>query len=205
MPRLIHSQKQILLRIVVVGPGVGGKTTFLKYIEKVFPELRLVELATSGDRTYGGDFMPLDLGADPIDGYDVRLSMASVPGQIQYRPARGDILKNADVVIFVADLHPLRQDANRYAMEDLRTLLVEQGRDPATVPVVFIGNKSDLAGAVDLEEVDRLLNAGGAPIGAAIAVEGVGVFEGLKQAVGIALVIGRRYIAELSPPQAAHA
>ena len=203
MPKLIRGQKQILLRIVYVGPGVGGKTTNLKYMEKVFPELRLVELATVGDRTFGGDFMPLVLGAEPIDGYEAQVSLASVPGQLIHRPARADVLRNADVVVFVADLHPLRVDANRYALEDLRALLVEQRRDPAKVPIVFQGNKSDLPDAVGLEDIDALLNPGGAPMCASIAVDGVGVFETLRVAIGLAFAVGREYIAEVTPPQAA--
>jgi signal recognition particle receptor subunit beta len=194
MPNLIPSRKQISVRIVYVGPGVGGKTTNLRYIREQFREFRMAELATEGDRTMGGDFLPVALGAELIDGWEPKVSLSSVPGQIQYAESRASVLKNADVVVFVADSNPLRMDANLYALDDVRALLEAEGRDPTQVQVVFQYNKCDLPGAVEPAALDAKLNPGGAPAIAAVAVEGVGVFETLREALGLALEEARRYL-----------
>jgi signal recognition particle receptor subunit beta len=194
MPNLIPSRKQISVRIVYVGPGVGGKTTNLRYIREQFREFRMAELATEGDRTMGGDFLPVALGAELIDGWEPKVSLSSVPGQIQYAESRASVLKNADVVVFVADSNPLRMDANLYALDDVRALLEAEGRDPTQVQVVFQYNKCDLPGAVEPAALDAKLKPGGAPAIAAVAVEGVGVFETLREALGLALEEARRYL-----------
>lgn len=203
MPSLIPSRKQIAVRIVYVGPGVGGKTTNLRQIRAQFPEFRMVELDTEAERTIGGDFLPLHVGAEPINGWQVKVSLSSVPGQIQYAESRASVLKNADVVVFVADSHPLRFDANVYALDDVRALLTAEGRDPRVVRIVFQYNKSDLPDAVVAHELDARLNAGGAPAVAAVAVEGIGVFETLGEALLLAMEEARRYLAEAMPPTAA--
>lgn len=203
MPNLIASRKQIAVRIVYVGPGVGGKTTNLRHVAAHFPEYRMAELATEGERTLGGDFLPVALGAEPIDGWTLKVSLSSVPGQIQYAESRASVLKAADVVVFVADSDPLRMDANRYALDDVARLLEGQGRDPAETRVVFQYNKRDLADAVSLAELDVGLNPAGAPAVAAVAVDGIGVFETLHEALRLAMEEARRYLAEALPPRAA--
>lgn len=205
MPNLIPSRKQIAVRIVYVGPGVGGKTTNLRQIRQQFPEYRMAELATEGERTVGGDFLPVALGAERIDGWELKVSLSSVPGQIQYAESRASVLKNADVVVFVADSHPLRLDANLYALDDVRALLQAEGVDPAQVPVVFQYNKSDLPGAIPPHELDARLNPGGAPAVAAVAIDGIGVFETLREALQLAVGEARRYLAQALPPRAATA
>ena len=206
MPNLIPSRRQISVRIVYVGPGVGGKTTNLRQIRQQFSEFRMAELATAGERTMGGDFLPVALGAERIDGWELKVSLSSVPGQIQYAESRASVLKNADVIVFVADSNPLRKDANRYALDDVRALLEAEGRDPARTRVVFQYNKSDLPDAVPAEELDRLLNAGRAPsVEDAVAVDGVGVFETLREAVALAREEAGRYLAQAMPPGAATA
>jgi signal recognition particle receptor subunit beta len=203
MPNLIAARKQIALRIVYVGPGVGGKTTNLRSIRAQFHEFRMAELATEGERTVGGDFLPVALGAESIDGWELKISLSSVPGQIQYADSRASVLKNADVLVFVADTHPLRWDANRYALDDIRRLLEAEGRDPSAVNTVFQYNKTDLPDGIDARVLDSEMNIGGAPTIAAVAIGGVGVFETLCEALRLAVQEARRYLAEALPPPAA--
>jgi signal recognition particle receptor subunit beta len=203
MPNLIAARKQIALRIVYVGPGVGGKTTNLRSIRAQFHEFRMAELATEGERTVGGDFLPVALGAESIDGWELKISLSSVPGQIQYADSRASVLKNADVLVFVADTHPLRWDANRYALDDIRRLLEAEGRDPSAVNTVFQYNKTDLPDGIDARVLDSEMNIGGAPTIAAVAIGGVGVFETLGEALRLAVQEARRYLAEALPPPAA--
>lgn len=205
MPSLIPSRKQIGVRIVYVGPGVGGKTTNLRQIRGQFPEGRMIELDTEAERTIGGDFLPIQVGAEPINGWQVKVSLSSVPGQIQYADSRASVLKNADVVVFVADCHPHRLEANRYALDDVRGLLAAEGRDPRSVLIVFQYNKTDLPDALEPKELDAVLNLGGAPAVPAVAVEGIGVFETWGEALMLAMEEARRYLAEATPPTAATA
>ena len=68
--------KEILLKIVYYGPGLGGKTTTLQYIHRtVQPEHRgkMVSLATAVDRTLYFDFLPIRL--PKIGDYILRLQM----------------------------------------------------------------------------------------------------------------------------------
>lgn len=203
MPNLISSRKQISVRIVYVGPGVGGKTTNLRRIREQFPDFRMTELETEGERTMGGDFLPVALGAEPIDGWELKVSLSSVPGQIQYAESRASVLKNADVVVFVADSSRLRMDANLYALDDVRALLEAEGRDPAHVRMVLQYNKADLPDAVPAEELDRRFNPGGAPSVEAVALEAIGVFETLREALALAREEAGRYLAQAMPPRAA--
>jgi signal recognition particle receptor subunit beta len=200
VPNLIPTRKQISVRIVYVGPGVGGKTTNLRQIHQQFPEFRMAELATEGDRTLGGDFLPVALGAESIDGWELKVSLSSVPGQIQYAESRASVLKNADVLVFVADSHPLRKDANLHAFHDVRALLEAEGRDPTQVPIVFQFNKSDLPGATSAADLQATLNQGGAPaVEGAVAKDGVGVFETLGEALTLGIEEARRYLKQALP------
>jgi signal recognition particle receptor subunit beta len=199
MPNLIVSRKQVAVRIVYVGPGVGGKTTNLRYIRRQFPEFRMTELATEGDRTLAGDFLPVVVGAEAIEGWELKVTLTSVPGQIQYSESRASVLRHADVVVFVADCHPLRTDANLYALADVCALLTVEGRDPELGRVVFQYNKTDLPGATPVGELDALLNPGGAPAIEAVALQGVGVFETLGEALRLAVEEARGYIHRVQP------
>lgn len=199
MPNLIATRNQIAIRIVYVGPGVGGKTTNLRYIREQYPEFRMVELPTEDERTLGGDFLPVAVGAEKIDGWELKVSLSSVPGQIQYAESRASVLKNADVLVFVADSHPLRVDANLYALDDVRTLLEAEGRDPEQTRIVFQYNKTDLPDATAPAELDARLNPGRAPAIEAVAMHGVGVFETLREALSLGIEEARRYLRQAIP------
>lgn len=198
MPSLVPARRQVAIRVVYVGPGVGGKTTNLRKIANEFPEYRMTELPTAGDRTMGGDFLPVAAGLPTIDGWTPKLSLSGVPGQIQYRDTRADLLKNADVVVFVADSQERRMDANLYAMEDVRSILRTQSRDADRTPLVLQYNKMDLEDALTEDEMNRQLNPGAAPWRAAVALRGIGVFETLGDALQLAVREAEAYVAATS-------
>jgi len=173
--------REITCKIVYYGPGLCGKTTNLQYIyAKTNPEARgnMIALATETDRTLFFDFLPLGLGE--IRGFKTRFHLYSVPGQVFYDASRKLILRGVDGVVFVADSHPDRLDANLESLENLRTNLAEHGYDLDTIPFVIQYNKRDLPNAVPMEELSRLLNPRKVPEFGAVAVTGEGVFETLK-------------------------
>src|SRR5207253_5389848 len=104
MPVVHHNHKQIHLKVVYYGPGLGGKTTNLKFIHAhTRPELRgkLLSLNTETERTLFFDLLPVELG--DFRGYGIRLHLCTVPGQIAYDKTRQLVLRHVDGVVFVAD------------------------------------------------------------------------------------------------------
>ncbi|GAB4388524.1 MAG: GTPase domain-containing protein [Thermodesulfovibrionales bacterium] len=186
-----YSSREINCKIVYYGPGLCGKTTNLQYIyKKMVPDRKgkLISLATETERTLFFDFLPLALG--DIKGFKVRFHLYTVPGQVFYAASRKLILKGVDGVVFVADSQLQRAEANVESLEDLGINLAEQGYDLKALPFIIQYNKRDLPNVVPVKELNAMLNGGGVPYFEAVASEGTGVFETLKE-------VGRLVIREL--------
>lgn len=57
--------REVQIKIVYYGPGRGGKTTNLEYINRTYKEqikTEMVSLKTNDDRTLFFDFLPFDVG-----------------------------------------------------------------------------------------------------------------------------------------------
>lgn len=182
MPTVSHSKKEVLLKLVYYGPGLGGKTTNLDYIHSHSrPEHRgkLISLASEAERTLFFDLLPVDLGK--FKGYSIRLHLCTVPGQVAYDRTRKLILRNVDGVVFVVDSQPAQLDANAESLANLAMNLRAQGTDPDRLPVIVQYNKRDLPGVLSTMELARVL---GVPTQVrqveASAKFGQGVFETLK-------------------------
>ena len=96
--------KEIQVKIVYYGPGRGGKTTNLEYIYKKFRNrinTEMVTVKTHGDRTLFFDFLPFDIGV--VNGYDVKIQLYTVPGQVKYNATRRLVLRGVDGIVFGAD------------------------------------------------------------------------------------------------------
>ncbi len=176
--------RELLVKLVYYGPGLGGKTTSLQHIHRSSPpETRgqLVSLATPVDRTLYFDFLPLRTRS--VRGHEVRLQLFTVPGQVYFNATRKLVLTGADGVVFVADSQPQRQDANLESLENLAGNLDEQGRQLDEVPLVFEFNKRDLPSLQPLEAMERTLNPAGRPAFPTVATTGQGVLEALDRLV----------------------
>ena len=176
-----YAAKEINCKIVYYGPGLGGKTTNLQYIyNKTAPDRKgkMISLATEADRTLFFDFLPLDLGS--IRGFTTRFHLYTVPGQVFYDASRKLILKGVDGVIFVADSQRERMEANVESIRNLESNLRDHGFDLKTVPAALQFNKRDLANAMPVDEMYRMLNYKREPTFEAVAPQGVGVFDTLK-------------------------
>lgn len=184
-----YSAREINIKLVYYGPGLGGKTTNLQWVyNKTDPESKgkMISLATETDRTLFFDFLPLDLGT--VKGFKTRFHLYTVPGQVFYDASRKLILKGADGVAFVSDSQEARMEANIESLKNLEKNLKEQGYDLKTIPYVLQFNKRDLPSAVPVEEMYRLLNYKGEPTFEAIATRGIGVFETLKAIAKLVLM-----------------
>ena len=184
MPFVNYSTREINVKIVYYGAGLSGKTTNLQYLYARAPAQargRLISLATETERTLFFDFLPMNLGS--LGGFQVRFHLYTVPGQVFYEASRKLILKGADGIVFVADSHPLRLDANGESFDDLRRNLKELGLALPPLPAVIQYNKRDLPDALPVREIRRglAIETLSLPEFEAVATKGTGVFETLKE------------------------
>jgi signal recognition particle receptor subunit beta len=174
--------REINCKIVYYGPGLGGKTTNLQVVFDKTAEKqkgKMISLATETDRTLFFDFLPLDLGT--VRGFKTRFHLYTVPGQVFYDASRKLILRGVDGVVFVADSQEERMDANVEALENLHDNLKEHGYDFNKIPYVLQLNKRDLPTAMPVDALKKDLIKKGEPVFEAVAFQGVGVFETLKE------------------------
>lgn len=182
MPFINYVTKEINFKLVYYGPGLGGKTTNLKYIYSKLDSQtkgRLITLATEVDRTLFFDFLPVDLGT--IRNFRARFHLYTVPGQVFYDASRWLILRGVDGIVFVADSQRERSQENLDSLENMKSHLKSYGRSLSEIPHVFQYNKRDLLDLLSVEELEALLNLYRVPSFEAIATQGVGVFETLRE------------------------
>ena len=182
MALINYSSKEINCKIVYYGPGVGGKTTNIKHIySKVNPNHRgkLMSLDTELDRTLFFDFLPVDLGT--VKGFSVHFHLYTVPGQVYYNASRKLILKGVDGLIFVADSQIERFEDNIDSMDNINDNLIEYQKKVEEIHLEFQYNKRDLPNIVSLNELEDALNPRGVFFCEGVAVEGIGIFEPLKE------------------------
>jgi signal recognition particle receptor subunit beta len=180
--------KEIQLKIVYYGPGLGGKTTTLQFIHNSIPEHKrspLLALDTETERTLHFDFLPVAL--TQLRGFDLRLQLYTVPGQVFYGAIREIVLRGADAIVFVADSQTARQDGNRISLEDLQQNLARQGVNLEHMPMVIQYNKRDLADISPIEELEAQLNPFKAPWFPTVATQGEGILDSLKTISRLAL------------------
>jgi signal recognition particle receptor subunit beta len=187
MPFINFSKDEIQCKIVYYGAGFCGKTTNLQYIfGTTVDDIRgkMVSIDTKGDRTLFFDFLSLNLGK--IRGFDIRVQLYTVPGQVHYDATRKLVLKGVDGVVFVADSLKVQRKKNIESLINLAKNLAEKGISIRTIPLVIQYNKRDLDGTdsetLPIEILEKDLNSMlKAPSFSASALEGHGVFETLRE------------------------
>ncbi|MBX7218407.1 MAG: gliding-motility protein MglA [Blastocatellia bacterium] len=180
--------KEISCKIVYYGPGLGGKTSNVEHIYKQSDPSakgKLVKLDTETERTLFFDFMPLQLGE--IRGFKTRFHLYTVPGQIFYKASRKLIVRGLDGIIFVADSHFERMDANILMVNDMLEHLAEYNLNFRTLPYVLQLNKRDGRNILSVDEMKRELVLKNEPVIEAVANQGIGVFDTLKAAARLVL------------------
>ena len=107
MPYLDHARKELRLKIVYYGPGLGGKTTNIEYIHRNTRREhrgKLIALNNAAERTLFFDLLPVEIGR--YKDYTVRVHLCTVPGQIAHDGIRQLVLRHVDGVVFVVDCQP---------------------------------------------------------------------------------------------------
>jgi len=138
-------RKEVQVKIVYYGPGRGGKTTNLEYIYKKFStrvKTEMVTIKTHGDRTLFFDFLPFDIGK--VNGYDVKVQLYTVPGQVKYNATRRLVLRGVDGIVFVADSMMVRREKNILSIKNLQEDLANYRKSIFKMPIVLQYNKVDL-------------------------------------------------------------
>ncbi len=193
MANINLKKREIECKIVYYGPGRCGKTTNLEYIFKTFSKQvtgEMVSAQTEGDRTLFFDFLPMGIGK--IRGYDVRVQLYTVPGQVKYSSTRKMVLREVDGVVFVADSLQVRREKNLISLKDLHQNLKEYGLSIVRIPLVIQHNKRDLADQgipiMTLKQMDHDLNRQlKVPSYPASAIKGDGVGPTLKTRIKLTL------------------
>jgi hypothetical protein len=178
MVQFNFSERTIKAKVVYYGPPQSGKTTNLEQIHKISdPEgaNRLISLNTAQDRTLFFDLLPFSLGS--VSGYDFKIQLYTVPGQVQYNATRRVVLAGADAVVFVADSNRPMAKENLAAFENMKVNLLANRLVPEKVPLVFQYNKQDLPELQSQEELDRALNPWKRRSFTSVAPHGEGVVE----------------------------
>lgn len=181
--------KLIQAKIVYYGPGKGGKTTNLEYIYNKCREQinsKMVTIKTEGDRTLFFDFFPFDIGR--IEGYDVKIQLYTVPGQVKYNSTRRLVLKGVDGIVFVADSAEERRNANILSLKNLQENLTLYKKNIFEIPLIMQYNKRDIAKEgipiLDLETMEKDLNGDlKVPSFEASALKGDNVIPTLKKII----------------------
>lgn len=186
--------KVVQIKIVYYGPGRGGKTTNLEYINRRFKkqiQSEMVSLKTHGDRTLFFDFLPFDMGQ--IKGFDMKIQLYTVPGQVKYNATRKLVLKGVDGIVFVADAQVQMREKNIRSLNQLHENLVTQKESIFRIPLVMQYNKVDLRNQgvpiLPVEVLEKDLNSRlKVPSFEASAMTGYNVPETLKKIISLTVV-----------------
>ena len=184
-------KKEAEVKLVYYGPGRAGKTSNLKYIYNKFENRikgKLASIDTNGDNALFYDSLPLEIGM--VKGYNIKVQLYTVPGQVKYNTTKKLVLKAVDGIVFVADSMVLRQELNIASLQELKENLAILGKDILQTPLVFQYNKRDLAeqnipllsyNTLEKDLNNQLL----APSFEASTVTGLNVVETVKKAISL--------------------
>jgi len=178
MVELNHRDRTIKVKLVYYGPPVGGKTTNLQILHRAAAAKRrgdLISINSAQDRTILFDLLPLRTPG--FRGFDLRLQVLAVPGQAMYSATRRLVLKGADSLVFVANSALDRWEENIQSFREMTQNLLQHRLDVEQMPLVLQYNKRDLPQVLEVEALDRALNARRTDVIPAVAVRGEGVLE----------------------------
>jgi signal recognition particle receptor subunit beta len=180
-----HGKKEINLKIVYWGTGLGGKTENVIQLSKILGCPEPIILSTEKGRTLFFDFNPIE--KELPNGYKVRFSIFTTPGQVIYAGARKLLLEGIDGIVFVADSQEKRHESNIVSMEELIKELEKRGTSIEEIPLVIQYNKRDLPKILPVETLRADLNPFNRPDLEAIAVKGIGVKETFNEIAKLSL------------------
>ena len=172
------ASREIILKIVYYGPALSGKTTNLQQLHgRINPKAcgRMISLDTKDDRTLYFDFLPIQFTTG--GGFNLKIKVFTVPGQVMHRSTRKAVLAGADAIAFIADSQRSVAVANAYSFKDLEKNLQANGLNFATIPIVVQFNKRDLDDIKSLDEIRKGWAETNIPTFPAVSINADGVVE----------------------------
>jgi signal recognition particle receptor subunit beta len=150
----------------------------------------MVTVKTHGDRTLFFDFLPFDIGM--INGYNIKIQLYTVPGQVKYNATRRLVLRGVDGIVFVADAMAVRREKNVQSLANLQENLASYKKSLNALPWVLQYNKMDLLEQgiplLPVEMLEQDLNREfHAPHFLASAVKGTNVVVTLKKIISLTI------------------
>ncbi len=185
MALLDVARNVIVIRVVYDGPPLAGKTTSVRALAGSLGREVYSPAESAEGRTLFFDWM--DYTGGRYEGYQIRCQIVSVPGQEELIERRERLVREADVVVYVADSTEAGLPASLAGLVELREFVATVPGPP--VGVIMQANKRDRADAVPIEEVRACLDETGWSMGIveSIAAESSGVRETFVFAVRLAL------------------
>lgn len=151
----------LTLKVLLGGEASVGKTTLLRYyLTGLFEPIR--------EMTIGVDFHIYSVLAR---GVNLRLVVWDIAGQNRFRSVRLSMYKGSSAAGLVFDLH------NRTSFYQLAVWWREVRETLGDIPVLLLGNKSDLPRAVNRAEAEALASAWRIPYFESSCLDGLGVGE----------------------------
>ncbi|MGA2112347.1 MAG: Rab family GTPase [Anaerolineales bacterium] len=151
----------LTLKVLLGGEASVGKTTLLRYyLTGLFEPTR--------EMTIGVDF---HIYSVLFRGVNLRLVVWDIAGQNRFRSVRLSMYKGSSAAGLVFDLH------NRTSFYQLAVWWREVRETLGDIPVLLLGNKSDLPRAVNRSEAEALASAWRIPYYEASCLDGSGVGE----------------------------
>jgi hypothetical protein len=148
----------------------------------------MVTVKTHGDRTLFFDFLPFDIGL--VNGFQIKIQLYTVPGQVKYDATRRLVLRGVDGIVFVADGMTMRRENNIESLRNLQENLASYKKNLRTLPWVLQYNKMDLKqqgiAMMPIETLEQDLNQEfRRPYYPASALEGTNVAATLKKIISL--------------------
>ncbi len=184
MVQLNAVQKEVIFKIIYLGPTESGKTTNLSIIEQKLPDLlrgRLSSILVSSKENLLIDFLPIEVSI--LDELKTRFNIFAIPGSSSYQNVRKLFLQEVDGIVFVATSEKLEENAQLF-QEVSKNL---QELNASNIPIILQWNKRDLPNAMDIKELHKGTIFVDVQEVLSIAHKGQGVLETLEKIITLAL------------------
>ncbi|MCY4512486.1 MAG: GTPase domain-containing protein [Bdellovibrionales bacterium] len=147
MPIINTDAREIHCKIVYYGPKSSGKSSSLQFLHDRSSMGKLTRIPISLSEK---DYQPIHLyllNLGKVLGHRFSFQILNAPRNSQEEDFY--LLKGADGIVFVADSRVEAEEQNKKDLEELKDILIEQGRDIFRVPLALQYNKRDLDNVMD--------------------------------------------------------
>ncbi len=178
MATINFATRQITAKVVYFGAPSAGTSTTVRWLHQALPNQDLSRLHSFGTEEDGEQVLYFEYvagEAQPLGGMELRVQLYALPGGIEGPIHRGEILKGADMIVFVADAR--ETTANVDALVGLEDTLAKGARQLDAVPVILQINHVDDEDARPREALEADLNPYGFPTVETVARSGRGIDE----------------------------